>query len=141
MTTKREVSRYLDMVRADVQDYHALRDLLDAQFEAALRHQVERVRQVCSDIAGLVDVIDQRRAERMTLASALTKQPPAMAHAALQRRLGAASASLLADWTRELEGLVRECKRLNLRNCSLLTEQHEIMQRVLQQEVSTYAPA
>jgi len=36
---------------------------------------------------------------------------------------------------------VKECKALNMRNCRLLMDQHDIMQRVLQTEADTYAPA
>lgn len=133
--------RYMEMVRADIRDYRLLRERLDQQFKAALGHQVEQMRQVGESISTLVDVLNERRIQRLALAAELTGKVPAPAHAAVQQQLGGQAASLLAGWTGELDGLVRECKRLNLRNCSLITEQHSLMCRVLQQEEPTYAPA
>ncbi len=133
--------RYMEMVRADVRDYRSLRERLDEQFKAALGHQVERMRELGESISALVDVLNERRIQRLALAAELTGKGLVPAHAAVQQQLGGQAASLLAGWTGELDGLVRECKRLNLRNCSLITEQHSLMCRVLQQEEPTYAPA
>jgi flagella synthesis protein FlgN len=46
-------------------------------------------------------------------------------------------AALTAAW-QELEQRVLECKRLNVRNSALLTEQFSIMQRVLHGEETLY---
>jgi flagellar biosynthesis protein FlgN len=141
MKMRRECLRYLELMGEDIKDYRRLRGLLDEQFHAALRHQAERVAQVCEDIAGLTDVLNGRRSERTVLAQAITREAaPERSHKAVGLHMTAASAQLLSDWTEELEQMVRECKQLNLRNCSLLTEQHEIMQRVLNQEQGIYAP-
>ncbi len=133
--------RYMEMVRADIRDYRVLHERLEAQFEAALGHRVAQMREVGESIEALVDVLNERRAQRLALAAEITGKAPPGGHAAVLRQLSGQAATLLAGWTEELDVLVRECKRLNLRNCSLITEQHDLMRRVLQQEEQTYAPA
>lgn len=136
-----EQLRYMEMVRADIRDYRVLRERLDEQFDKALGHRVEQMREVGDSIEALVDVLNERRAQRLMLATEITGQASAGGHAAVLQQLNGQAATLLAGWTEELHVLVRECKRLNLRNCSLITEQHDLMRRVLQQEEQTYAPA
>ncbi len=140
MTRRPDSATFLQLLREDLRDYRRLQEQLDSQFEAALRHQSDRVTQVSESIAALTDALDRRRAQRLRLAQRLTGAEPNRCHRAMVDLLPAPSAELLAAWMTELEGLVRECKRLNARNCQLLVEQHEIMQRVLNAENTTYAP-
>jgi flagella synthesis protein FlgN len=60
---------------------------------------------------------------------------------AVAQRLQGASRSAFDNCWSALEAAVQECKALNTRNCRLLMDQHDIMQRVLQTESDTYAPA
>lgn len=132
-------------VYADVADYERLRERLEAQFDAALRHDNGRLARLAEEIVALCNALDERRRQRNGLlrvfATALPGMPPAdavpalLAHLPVSRRSAAAS-----DWV-TLCALVRECKALNGRNGQLLMDQHEIMQRVLTDGDGIYAPA
>lgn len=132
-------------VRADVADYGLLRERLEAQFDAALHHDTGRLARLADEIVALCGTLDARRGERTRLigvfASALKGTPAADAVPALLAHLpeGQRSAAA-ADWA-DLCLLVRECKALNVRNCRLLMDQHDIMQRVLNDGDGIYAPA
>ncbi|MBS0353878.1 MAG: flagellar export chaperone FlgN [Proteobacteria bacterium] len=132
-------------VHADVADYERLQERLDAQFDAALRHDSGRLAGLADEILALCDTLDVRRQERNGLlrvfAAALKGMPPAEAVTALLARLPESQRSAAqAGWSR-LGALVRECKALNVRNGQLLMDQHEIMQRVLKDGDDVYAPA
>lgn len=128
-------------MRADIADYRRLRELLELQFNAALRHQSQTLVDVAANITELVDTLEQRRQERVVLAGELIGPGEPVSMQGVMRLLTPSSRTVLqTDWD-TLEGLVRECKEANARNCRLLTEQHEIMQRVLNREADTYAPA
>lgn len=126
-------------VHADHGDYQALRRLLDAQFDAALRHDSEELTALGARIAEQVGVLDERRRERMRLVGLLGLRAPV----AMEQVIG-----LFAQNTRDtvlqlwqaLQALVAECKALNLRNCRLMMDQHAMMQRVLDGDADTYAP-
>lgn len=132
-------------VRADVADYERLRDRLEAQFDAALRHDTAGLARLADEIVAQCGTLDERRHERNGLlrvfAAALKGIPPAdvvpalLGHLPVPQRGAAAT-----DWV-TLGALVRECKALNVRNCQLLMDQHEIMQRVLNDGDGIYAPA
>lgn len=133
--------RLVQGMRADIADYRRLRELLELQFDAVLRHQSPTLVDLSGKITALVDTLDQRRQERMTLAGELIGPGKPVSMQGVVRLLAESSrASVEADWE-TLEELVRDCKDANMRNCRLLTEQHETMQRVLNQEAHTYAPA
>lgn len=135
------LSRLVQGMRADIVDYRRLRELLDVQFDAALRHQSNALVDVAANITELVDMLDGRRQERVALAGVLIGPEEPVSMQGVMRLLTESSrASLQADWE-TLESLVRECKQANTRNCRLLTDQHEIMRRVLNREADTYAPA
>lgn len=128
-------------MRADIVDYRRLREFLELQFHGALRHQSHTLVDVAANITELVDTLEQRRQERVALASELIGPGEPVSMQGVMRLLTESSRAVVqADWDM-LEGLVRECKEANARNCRLLTEQHEIMQRVLNREADTYAPA
>ena len=126
-------------IAEDLQAYKGLQDLLEEQFEAALRHQAARLGDVAEAISTLVDTLQARRAQRVALAQRLLGPTGNMAQAfALLKN--AAREKIEADW-KTLETMVVECKRLSKRNSDLLLEQHSIMQRVLHGEDQLYAPA
>ena len=123
----------------DLRAYPALQDLLEQQFQAALRHQGAQLGQVADAISALVDTLQDRRAERVALAQRLLG-PTANMDQAFALLKNAAREKIESDW-KTLETMVVECKRLSKRNSDLLLEQHSIMQRVLHGEDQLYAPA
>lgn len=128
-------------MRADVHDYRRLHDLLEAQFMAALQHRTDEIRTIGEDIVALTSALDERRRERVELVRLVAAPGTPVSIAAVAQRLqGAAREAFDACW-KSLEAAVNECKELNLRNCRLLMDQHDIMQRVLETEADTYAPA
>ncbi|HEX8602553.1 MAG TPA: flagellar export chaperone FlgN [Pseudoduganella sp.] len=129
----------LQGVADDSADYRTLLGLLEEQFDAAIRHQQERLGRIAGQIASLVDTLEARRAQRLALATRLTGPDPSMAQVfALLRP--EARARLEADW-RALEQMVLAAKAAGKRNGELLAEQFTIMQRVLHGENQTYEPA
>lgn len=140
MTRKDALDAILAGLFADVGGYRALRELLDAQFDAALRHDSARIADVGERITALASAMHVRRAERVGLAARLVGRPVGTPDAVFGLMAGPARERAESSW-RELERHVSECKALNERNCRLLMEQHEIMRRVLDGEAGTYAPA
>ena len=133
------LARLLRDLHADRSAYARLRELLEAQFQAALRHRSEQLAALAADIVALVEQLDQRRAVRSELLLALLGRNSKPSVEALLQRLSGASAQTLAAAWQGLEQQVIECKALNLRNCQLITDQHALMQRVLGVEEATYA--
>lgn len=127
------LSLMLRDLHADRAGYARLRDLLEAQFQAALRHRVETLTEVAEQITGLADELDARGRQRATLLGQLLGRAAATepSMGALLQRLPAAVARTLGTAWLALEQQARECKTLNQRNCQLITEQHALMQRVL----------
>ncbi|MFC4308143.1 flagellar export chaperone FlgN [Steroidobacter flavus] len=143
MTVREALGRLIKGVHADLGDYRTLRELLDVQFEAALKHRSAVITDIADRISVLTTQMEKRRAERLALAKVLVgKQPGAVTISAVSARLPANARPAFDEWWQTLETLVQECKRLNQRNCDLLMNQHEILQRVLQTDGGgTYAPA
>jgi len=142
MTVREALGRLIKGVHADLGDYRTLRELLDAQFEAALKHRSAVIGDVADRISALTAQLEKRRIERVALAKVLAGKPNHVTIAAVSARLPASARPAFDEWWQTLEKLVQECKRLNQRNCDLLMNQHEILQRVLQAEGGgTYAPA
>ncbi|WP_332673164.1 flagellar export chaperone FlgN [Aromatoleum sp.] len=140
MTRKDALDAILAGVVADVAAYRALRELLDAQFDAALRHDSARIAGVGDRITALASTMHARRAERVGLAARLVGRAVEKPDAVFALMPAPAREYAESSW-RELELRVRECRELNERNCRLLMDQHEIMRRVLDGEAETYAPA
>lgn len=139
MTRQDAMRALLAGIADDLQAYPALQDLLEQQFQAALRHQGARLGEVAEAISTLVDTLQARRVRRVALAQRLLGPTANMAQAfALLKN--AAREKIESDW-KTLETMVVECKRLSKRNGDLLLEQHSIMQRVLHGEDQLYAPA
>ncbi|HSD40195.1 MAG TPA: flagellar export chaperone FlgN [Rhodocyclaceae bacterium] len=131
-------------VQADLNDYGSLQVLLQTQFEAALRHQTAGLAQVADEITALCQILQARRLERVTLVAqcaelARDASPQEKVEALLAHLPSAYRGAAQAIW-HKLQALVHECKALNVRNCTLLMDQHEIMQRVLNDESDIYVP-
>ena len=142
MTAREALGRLIKGVHADLGDYRTLRELLDAQFEAALKHRSAMITDVADRISALTAQLEKRRVERVALAKALSGKQNNVTISAVSARLPANSRSAFDERWQTLEKLVQECKRLNQRNCDLLMNQHEILQRVLRTDAGgTYAPA
>ena len=142
MTVREALGRLIKGVHADLGDYRALRELLDVQFEAALKHRSAVISDIAERISALTAQLEKRRTERVALARVLVGKPSNVTISAVSARLPANARPAFDEWWQSLEKLVQECKRLNQRNCDLLMNQHEILQRVLQADGGgTYAPA
>jgi len=128
----------LDGIKADLQSYQQMLDLIAQQFEAAVRHQSERLGELAKEIGALVDVLEARRAQRVELATRLTGPTPSMEQvfALLKPE---PRARLEADWA-QLEAMLQTAREMGRRNADLLAEQYTIMQRVLHGDDQTYEP-
>jgi len=126
-------------IAEDLQAYQTLHELLQQQFQAALRHKASELGTVAEGISALVDSMQARRALRVALVQRLVGPQGTMMQAfALLKN--AAREKMEADWN-TLEQAVIACKALSKRNGDLLVEQYSIMQRVLHGEEQIYAPA
>jgi len=128
----------LDGIKADLQSYQQMLDLIAQQFEAAVSHQSERLGEIAQEIGAMVDVLEARRVQRVELATRLTGPTPSMEQvfALLKPE---PRARLEADWA-QLEGMVQTAREMGRRNAELLAEQYTIMQRVLHGDDQTYEP-
>lgn len=126
-------------LQADRSAYGRLRELLEGQFQAALRHQAEPLQRLADEIVVLVDELDAHTRQRGLLLRKLlgTQGEPSMSR--LLQRLPATAAQALGDIWAALEEQVRECKAMNQRNCQLITEQQALMRRVMGVEEGLYA--
>ena len=137
-TRQQAMLRLLRGVADDLGAYRALITLLEEQFDAALRHQSGRLGEVAERIMAALDAMDARRRQRVALVEALLGAGGTMPQV-FELLKGEARLRLATDW-QALEQMVIECKRLNVRNSSLLTDQYSVMQRVLHGEEQIYAP-
>ncbi len=128
----------LDGIAADLLGYQQMLDLIAQQFEAAIRHQSERLGDIAKEIGALVDVLEARRAQRVELATRLVGPQPSMAQV-FSLLKPEPRARLEADWAK-LEGMVQAARDMGRRNADLLAEQYTIMQRVLHGDDQTYEP-
>lgn len=129
----------LQGVAADLPAYRELLDLLEQQFQGAVRHQCESLEQLAVTIVALVEAMEARRRQRVSLVQQLLGPAGTMAQAFALLK-SSARERMETDWSM-LEKLVLECKRLGKRNSDLLVEQYTIMQRVLHGEELLYEPA
>ncbi len=151
MAQSSPLQRILAGVRDDLSDYRRLRELLDAQFAAALRHRADEIRDAVRGILELTAALEGRRRERVRLveevlaaertASGNSKRPtPGPSLLGISACLPAAMRANFDACCGKLEQLVRECKRRNRRNCHVLTAQQEVMRQVLNPGAGIYAP-
>lgn len=135
------LSRLVAGLLADEDDYRQLRALLEEQFTAALQHHSVRLTELAEQVVTAVERLHVRRRERMALAQRLLGDAVAPTMTALGRLLPAEARAEFDRRWQSLEELVRDCKRLNYRNCRLLMDQRDIMRRVLGQDADIYVPA
>jgi flagella synthesis protein FlgN len=138
MTRDQAVARLLDGIAADMAACSTIRDLLERQFQAAMRHRAAEMALLAGELTPELDAMEQRRQQRVQLVRALLGPQATMddlfgSLPPPQRMRGQ------ADWER-LETLVRDCKQATARNGNLMAEQFTIMQRLLHGEDDTYAP-
>jgi flagella synthesis protein FlgN len=125
-------------VHADLAACALILELLERQFDAALRHRSAQLSELAQQLEPALAAMEERRKQRVSLVRALLGPEATMAafivglDEPVRTRLG-------AEWA-ELELLVVECKRATTRNSALLAEQFSVMQRVLHGEEQTYAP-
>jgi len=138
MTRDQAVARLLDGIQGDIRACGTIRDLLERQFQAALRHRGTEMAALAGALTPELDAMEARRQQRVQLVRALLGPQATMADlfGSLPAPQRARSA---ADWD-ALEQLVRDCKQATARNGNLMAEQFTIMQRLLHGEDETYAP-
>lgn len=118
-------------MQQDLKAYEALRELLKAQFHAALSHDTAAMEQLAQRISAQAQQLAQSTQERSEHVSALLPAgtPPSM-RAAFALLKAPLQQQMQGLWT-QLEALVQECKAMNLRNCELIMEQAQLMQQVI----------
>lgn len=139
MNPSNALVRLMRGIGEDVRAYRGLQTLLDAQFDAALGHRTERLRELADQLLAEVETIDARRRERVELVQNLIGAGGSVS--ATFGLLPAAQRQAIESGWQTLETLALRCKQQNQRNCLLMTDQHDIMRRVLHGEGSLYAPA
>jgi flagella synthesis protein FlgN len=138
LTRDQAVARLLDGIQADIEACGVVRELLERQFQAALRHRAAELGALAEELMPQLDSMEQRRQQRVQLVRALHGAGAGMDQ--LLAGLPAAQrGSASADWE-HLEQLVRDCKQATARNGSLMADQYTVMQRVLHGEEQLYAP-
>mgnify|MGYP000453944823 CR=1 FL=1 len=138
MTRDQAVAKLAAGIQADLAASTTLLELLERQFDAALRHRSAQLGELAEQLMPALEAMEQRRVQRVALVRALLGPDGDMAKL-IATMAAPRRAALAADW-HALEQMVLECKRLNARNSALLTEQFSIMQRVLHGEEQIYAP-
>jgi flagella synthesis protein FlgN len=138
MTRQQAGGKLVDGVGEDLAACAGIRLLLECQFEAAVRHQSAQLAELAQQLTPLLDAMEARRQQRVTLVRALLGQDASMA--GFIASLAQPARERLASQWRELEALVVECKAATTRNSTLMAEQFSVMQRVLHGEEEIYAP-
>jgi flagella synthesis protein FlgN len=138
MTRDQAMAKLTAGIDADLAASSSMLELLERQFDAALRHQSAQLAELAGLLMPALEAMEQRRVQRVSLVRALLGPDGDMAKL-IAGVAAPARVKLAADW-HALEQMVLECKRLNARNSALLTEQYSIMQRVLHGEEGIYAP-
>ncbi len=127
-----------DGVQADVRDSAEVLALLERQFDAALRHRSSELTLLAEQLTPLLDAMEARRQQRVSLVRALMGQQGSMGDY-IGSLAEPARGALAAAWA-DLESTVQACKAATARNGGLLAEQYTVMQRVMHGEDDTYAP-
>jgi flagella synthesis protein FlgN len=138
MTRDQAVTHLLDGVQDDLGACGTIRDLLERQFKAALRHRGGELTTLAEGLMPQLDAMEGRRQQRVHLVRALLGADATMDD--LFATLPAPQrAPQVAAWN-QLEALVLDCKGASTRNGNLMAEQYSTMQRVMHGEDQTYAP-
>ena len=138
MTRQQANALLVDGVQADVRDSAEVLALLERQFEAALRHRSSELAKLAELLTPLLDAMEARRQQRVSLVRALLGDGGTM-DGFIATLAEPAREALGAAWA-DLERTVLACKDATARNGGLLAEQYSVMQRVLHGEDDTYAP-
>mgnify|MGYP003408267453 FL=1 len=138
MTRDQAMAKLAAGIEADLAASTTLLELLERQFDAALRHRSAQLAELAELLMPALEAMEQRRVQRVSLVRALVGADGDMAK--LIAGLAEPKRAAMAAAWQALEQMVLECKRLNARNSALLTEQFSIMQRVLHGEEEIYAP-
>jgi flagellar biosynthesis protein FlgN len=138
MTRDQAVARLLDGIEADLGACGSIRDLLERQFQAAMRHRGAELAALAEELTPQLESMEQRRQQRVQLVRALLGADATMDKLFAKLDDGRGDAARAA-W-RQLEQLVRDCKDATARNGHLMAEQYSVMQRLLHGEDETYAP-
>ncbi|MFC0250576.1 flagellar export chaperone FlgN [Massilia consociata] len=138
LTRQQAITALADGVQADVRDSAEVLALLERQFEAALRHRSSELAGLAELLTPLLDAMEARRQQRVSLVRALLGPEATMAQF-IGTLPGPARDALASAWG-DLERTVRACKEASTRNGTLLAEQYTVMQRVLHGEEGIYAP-
>lgn len=125
----------------DLLAYRRLKEQLEAEFDAAMYHDSSRLAAISEVVENLAGEIEIRRQERVDLVAWLFGDDKNARMEQVFSLLPEAPSKMFRAWWSELEGLVHDCKTQNARLCRLLTDQHEIMQRILGDQEDIYAPA
>lgn len=124
------MERLLRDVQADLADYDGLAELLELQFQGAIRHDAQALQALAERIVALVEQIDTRRQFRLGLLTRLAGGAVPSVQALVAQWPVARRGAVQALWDR-LEQAVHDCKARNLRNARLMTEQQSLLDRVL----------
>jgi flagella synthesis protein FlgN len=138
MTRDQAVARLLGGVEDDVKACNAVRELLERQFQAALRHRGADLTALADALTPELDAMEARRQQRVQLVRALFGPNATMD--ALFATLAAPQRTHASAAWEQLEQLVRNCKQAVARNGNLMADQYSVMQRLLHGEDDTYAP-
>ncbi len=128
-----------DGLRQDLSAYDDLRELLNQQFNAALKHDADQMSELSARILTQVAALDVQRARRRELLVSLLGSAVEPSVRSLLQRLPASTAQPIAVQWRALEQALTACKTLNLRNCQLISEQQALMQQLMGREEHVYA--
>lgn len=128
-----------DGLRQDLSAYDDLRELLNRQFNAALKHDADQMSELSARILTQVAALDVQRARRRELLVSLLGSAVEPSVRSLLQRLPASMAQPIAVQWRALEQALTACKTLNLRNCQLISEQQALMQQLMGREEHVYA--
>ena len=109
----------------------ALADLLQQQFHAALRHDAAAMQTLADAISAQVQAMEGSRLQRVAHAKALLPPTATVSMAALFSQLGAPLQQQFQALWDKLEASVQACKAANVRNCTLIMEQAEVMRSVI----------
>ncbi|NLO80708.1 MAG: flagellar protein FlgN [Xanthomonadaceae bacterium] len=141
MSRRRQLLKLIaEDVRRDLQDYPALRELLERQHTAMLRRDAGAMESLNTEIGARLEDIRTRAQRRSKVLRAFGLE----LGAAGMQRLFAAYPPLLRQelesaWAK-LARLAAECKQLNERNGKLLAMQNEILAQLLGEQSYLYSP-
>ncbi|MFH5254427.1 flagellar export chaperone FlgN [Burkholderia semiarida] len=133
--------RLVDDLRQDLIAYRKLEQMLDVQFEAALRLDAESLRAIAKAIGTEVGALAARRDARLTYVGEQSSSAARMADAIFPGPGRELQRAALIGRCGEIDALIRACKVRASRNSQLLATQFESMQRLLNGERHTYVPA